>query len=81
MEESTVTSKHQVTIPKKIREQTGIQMGDTLLFEARGDHVLLRRKRVSKLAVELPLARPGKPVEDVHEWREIAKRRALEDAG
>ena len=80
LEESTVTSKHQVTIPKRIREQTGIEVGDTLLFEAQGDHVLVRRKGVSRLAAELPLAHRGKPVVDVHEWREIAKRKASEDA-
>ncbi len=81
LEESTVTSKHQVTIPKRIREKTGIEVGDTLLFEARGDHVLVRKKGVSKLAAVLPLAQHGKLVADVHEWREIAKRKALRDAG
>ena len=79
MEESTVTSKHQITIPKKIREAAGIQIGDTLLFEIRGDHLLVRRKRIAKLAAELPLPTPGKPVLDVHEWRKTARRRALED--
>ncbi len=80
MEKATVTSKHQITIPRRIREQTGIEVGDTLLFEARGDHMLVRRKRISRLASELPLAQKGKAVADVHEWREIAKHKALEDA-
>lgn len=30
---STVTSKYQTTIPKKIREKLGISAGDTILFD------------------------------------------------
>lgn len=75
MEESTVTSKFQITIPKRIRERMGIETGDILQFESEGDYVVLSKRTIPKLASELPLAEPGRPVQDVHEWRDIAKRR------
>ncbi len=43
---STVTSKGQVTLPKKVREALGLVPGSQVEFELRDGQVLLR-KRVS----------------------------------
>jgi AbrB family looped-hinge helix DNA binding protein len=37
-----VTSKHQITLPKRIREKLGIEKGDEVVFEGEDDRVLLR---------------------------------------
>ena len=40
---SKVTRNYQVTVPREIRERTGIKEGDTLLFTVEGEEVILRR--------------------------------------
>ena len=40
---ATVTDKGQVTVPKEIRDQTGIAPGSRLDFEVQGDGTLLVR--------------------------------------
>jgi AbrB family looped-hinge helix DNA binding protein len=42
-----ITSKGQVTIPKKVREKLGVEPGETLSFEEQGD-VIVVRKAVNK---------------------------------
>lgn len=42
METTSVTSKGQVTIPLKIRQQLGIRKGSRVAFSLSGDHVELR---------------------------------------
>lgn len=41
---SRVTSKGQVTIPKEIREELGLQPGDELRFEATDEGFVLRKE-------------------------------------
>lgn len=38
-----VTSKGQVTIPKKVREKLGVHPGENLGFEEKGDLMLIRK--------------------------------------
>jgi antitoxin PrlF len=38
-----VTSKGQVTIPKKIRERLGVQAGEAIGFEERGGMLVVRK--------------------------------------
>lgn len=38
-----LSSKYQITIPKEVREPTGLQAGDYLAYEVRGDEIILRR--------------------------------------
>lgn len=38
-----VTSKGQVTIPKKVREKLGVQPGEDVGFEEKGDLILIRK--------------------------------------
>lgn len=44
MEQSSVTSKGQVTIPKSVRQQLGIRQGSQIEFSLVGDHVEMRVK-------------------------------------
>ncbi len=41
---STVTQKGQVTIPKPFREKLHIKEGDSLIFEIKGDALILKKK-------------------------------------
>ena len=43
MKFSKVTARGQTTIPKSIREAAGLYAGDVLVFEAEGDHVVVRK--------------------------------------
>lgn len=48
MPTATITSKGQVTIPKKIREQFGLQSGDILSFDIEsGDKITIRPEKGS----------------------------------
>ena len=38
-----VTSTGQTTIPKEIREQLGLEPGDTLSYEVQGDTAMVRK--------------------------------------
>ena len=42
MEQTTVTSKGQVTIPKQLRQQMGIRAGSRIEFVVVGEHVEIR---------------------------------------
>ena len=42
MEATSVTSKGQVTIPQKVRQQLGIRQGSRIEFLMVGDHVEIR---------------------------------------
>lgn len=41
---STITKKGQVTIPKPFRETLHIKEGDSLMFEIKGDLLILKKK-------------------------------------
>ena len=40
---STITQKGQATIPQKIRSRLGLHSGDKVVFEIKGDDVVLRK--------------------------------------
>lgn len=42
MNTTTMTSKGQVTIPKAVRQQLGLQQGMRMTFVVEGDHAVLR---------------------------------------
>ena len=48
---SKVTAKGQVTIPVEVRKDLGIAIGDTILFEKRNSHIVIK-KAVRKTLVE-----------------------------
>lgn len=76
MVESRITSKYQVTIPKKIRRMYGIEEGDEIVFLPFGEKILIERKKAVELVRELPLEIKVPKAADVHKWREIAKKAA-----
>ena len=47
-----VTSKGQVTIPKKVRSALGIRRGDILRLEVEGDRAVLKRVAAAGLRVD-----------------------------
>ncbi|MEA1911523.1 MAG: type II toxin-antitoxin system PrlF family antitoxin [Spirochaetota bacterium] len=47
---SKITTKGQVTVPKKVRETLGIKMGDSIAYEVHEDSAVIRR--IPKIDVE-----------------------------
>lgn len=43
MELARITSKGQMTIPKKVREAARLKSGDVVALEVEGDRVLMRK--------------------------------------
>ncbi|MGV9170953.1 MAG: AbrB/MazE/SpoVT family DNA-binding domain-containing protein [Promethearchaeia archaeon] len=49
---SKISEKGQVTIPKEIRDKLGIRKGDKLIFDLKGDKIIIRKtgtKNVSEI--------------------------------
>lgn len=64
MSMATVYSKGQVTIPKAVREAAGVEVGDRLIVEVRGEEIVLRRpKGVLEFVPPSPRRRPEIPLE------------------
>jgi AbrB family looped-hinge helix DNA binding protein len=49
---SVISTKGQVTVPKKVRTRLGLRVGDRVEFIVRGDHTIIR-----------PVRRAGNPFE------------------
>ena len=66
-----VTSKRQVTFPKRVLEALGVQPGDQIELEEHGDGFILRPRReeewVPPLRGKIP---PGLPPLDLEKFRE-----------
>jgi antitoxin PrlF len=60
--ETTLTSKGQVTIPREIRERLGLTSGDKLAFTMLSDGTVVMRSKTRRL-IDLAgsLTRPGQP--------------------
>jgi AbrB family looped-hinge helix DNA binding protein len=43
--EAKLTSKGQITVPKRVREALGVRAGDKIVFEQNGDNILVRTVR------------------------------------
>jgi AbrB family looped-hinge helix DNA binding protein len=52
MSYSTLTRKGQVTIPKPLRDQLGLQLGDRISFHLRGEEIVLKPVHRTILDVE-----------------------------
>lgn len=79
MSKATLTSKGQITIPRDVREQLGLNAGDKLLFEVEGESVRLRVLKPSSLGDlkgSLPAKRPypGREGEREAARRSVARR-------
>lgn len=51
-----ITSKGQISVPKSIRERLGVKPGDTLVYEASGNAVTLKRLEPFDAALHAALA-------------------------
>jgi len=71
---STVTRKGQVTIPKRIREEMDLHLGDRVLFLVRDDEIVLKPVRGSILDLQGSVEPRNKP-EDFDRVRATVKRR------
>lgn len=60
MNETTLTSKGQVTVPREIRQQLGLESGDKLSFTLLSNGTVVMRAKTRKLQDLVgSLARPG----------------------
>lgn len=76
--QATVTSKGQITIPKRVRDALGIHEGDRLLFRLdRSGATIAKTADFLDLAgsVEVPAGKHGTP------WDEVLRRTRSERAG
>lgn len=82
MSHAKVTSKGQITIPKRVREELGIRVGDVVTFLLRDDHALLRpihRTSLRELHGALPATRPFPGRDEVR--RQVREERAARRTG
>jgi bifunctional DNA-binding transcriptional regulator/antitoxin component of YhaV-PrlF toxin-antitoxin module len=78
MARSTITVKHQTTVPKEVREKLHVGPSDVLQWEIVGDHVRVTASSPAFLDLRGSFkVGPGDPVEDV---RKARKRMGTEDA-
>lgn len=70
-----VTSKNQITLPRRIREKLGIERGDEVVFEGEEDKLLMR---VEKRADPLEALEGILEGEDLGELRRKAASKLLE---
>lgn len=60
MADATLTAKGQTTIPKEIREQLGLEVGDKLTFTTLSDGTVVMRAKTRRLLdLAGSLTRPG----------------------
>lgn len=77
MIESAVTAKGQTTLPRRVREELGLQPGDRIRYILADGEVRLVKAR-SVMELEGLLARPGQPTVTLDEMERGIKRGALE---
>jgi AbrB family looped-hinge helix DNA binding protein len=72
MSKSLITSRHQTTIPKDVREKLGIGPGDVLQWEILEDgvRVTVTSRAFLRLRGTFKVG-PGDPVEDVRRARKL----------
>ncbi len=79
MPSAVITRKGQVTIPKAIREEVKIKVGDRVSFVVRGSEVVLRAQRGSVLDLEGSV-KPQRRPEDFGEVRQAVLSKRAERA-
>ena len=74
MELARIGTRGQTTIPKRVRVAADLSAGDTLAFEVKGDHLIVRKMPVAEDAylctVEATLDEWNSP-EDENAWRDL----------
>lgn len=80
MLDSVITRKGQVTIPKPIRDQLGLEEGEKVMFIRRGDEVLLKVLRGTVLDLKGSVNPSSRP-EDFSQIRQTVKKRVGRKTG
>ena len=74
MELAAIGLGGQITIPKRVREAANLNVGDTLAFEVRGDHLVVRKVFATQDAYLRGLAQTlgeWHSRQDQEAWREL----------
>jgi len=80
MDLATVTSKHQITIPRDVRRDLNVGKGDQLVFEKQADGVIVISKKapvVESDGAAVPFLRKGEKM-SLPEMKAAGARGALE---
>ena len=57
---SIISEKGQVTIPKEIRDKLGIVQGDRLIFDLKGDEIIIKKSGTNNVLKILDKQKPWK---------------------
>jgi len=57
---SIISEKGQVTIPKEIRDKLGIVQGDRLVFDLKGNEIIIKKTGTNKVSQILKEQKPWK---------------------
>ena len=57
---SIISEKGQVTIPKEIRDKLGIVQGDRLVFDLKGNEIIIKKTGTNKVSKILKEQKPWK---------------------
>ncbi len=55
---SSISEKGQITIPKEIRDKLGIIQGDRLIFDLKGDTIIIRKSLTNNISKILDGQKP-----------------------
>lgn len=78
-EQAKITSKGQITVPRRVRNALGVKPGDSLVFEQSGDNVLVRPlRKKSPFAKYRGIGNPGMDSGREAVLREISELRGHE---
>ncbi|MBY9005395.1 MAG: AbrB/MazE/SpoVT family DNA-binding domain-containing protein [Candidatus Lokiarchaeota archaeon] len=55
---SSISEKGQITIPKEIRDKLGIMQGDRLIFDLKGNKIIIRKSGTNKISEILKNQKP-----------------------
>jgi AbrB family looped-hinge helix DNA binding protein len=73
MSQATVTSKGQITIPKEVREELGIETGTKVIFIRTQDGFVLRAKNLDLMDLRGALKYDGPPLSDEELGRRVGR--------
>ena len=81
MSYSTLTRKGQVTIPKSLRDQLGLHLGDRISFHLRGKEIVLKPVQRTILDLEGTVQPKRRPEDFGEVRRQVAAARGRARAG
>ncbi len=55
---SSISEKGQITIPKEIRDKLGIMQGDRLIFDLKGNKIIIQKSGTNKISEILKNQKP-----------------------